>query len=249
MRSVVALAMAALAAADLSKLPPPGQGVTRLFLCRHGQTDWNAAGKIQGSVDRELTPLGEAQAREIGRALEDVPISLVASSPLKRASRTADAVHRLQPHATRLVHEGLREMDFGDFEGTPPHSEGYDEVNAAWAAGDVGRAWPNGESPRDVEVRARAALAELGLLGLAPGGRPPRAYACIVCHGRFNKILLASLLGRGVRRCGEIQQGNCCINVIDVRAGAHVDDLEVATDVVLDYREHLEKLGDADSPA
>ena len=61
----------------------------------------------------------------------------------------------------------------------------------------------------------------------------------IVCHGRFNKILLSSLLGRGLERCGEIQQGNCCINVVDIDASAPVDAAAPATEVVLDYREHL----------
>ncbi len=50
----LATLMAGAVLGDLSQLAPPAKGKTRLYLCRHGQTDWNAAKKIQGSVDREL---------------------------------------------------------------------------------------------------------------------------------------------------------------------------------------------------
>ena len=74
--SLLALLMAAPGGVlgALAKLEPPAAGKTRLYLCRHGQTDWNAAKKIQGSVDRELNELGERQALLIGEALKSVDI-------------------------------------------------------------------------------------------------------------------------------------------------------------------------------
>ena len=101
---------------DLAKLEPPAAGKTRLYLCRHGQTDWNAAKKIQGSVDRELNELGERQALLIGEALKSVPVTLVASSPLSRAFRTADLAMSIAcPDVEGVrIHPGLREMNFGE---------------------------------------------------------------------------------------------------------------------------------------
>ena len=157
---------------DLAKLEPPAAGKTRLYLCRHGQTDWNAAKKIQGSVDRELNELGERQAVLIGEALKSVPVTLVAASPLSRAFRTADLAMSIACPGVEgvRIHPGLREMNFGELEGAvAAESSLYAEVNAAWASGDVERKWPEGESPRDVELRGRQALAGLGLLGQKDG--------------------------------------------------------------------------------
>ena len=245
----LATLMAGVVLGDLSQLAPPAKGKTRLYLCRHGQTDWNAEKKIQGSVDRELNELGERQALLIGEALKAVDITLVASSPLSRAFRTADLAMSIACPGVEgvRIHPGLREMNFGELEGAvAAESSLYAEVNAAWASGDVERKWPAGESPRDVELRGRQALAGLGLLGQKDG--PLHTHVAVVCHGRFNKILLSSLLGRGIDKCGEIQQGNCCINVIDVDVAAAVDAAQPATEVALDSRDHLNGV-DADTPS
>ena len=115
----LATLMAGAVLGDLAKLEPPAAGKTRLYLCRHGQTDWNAEKKIQGSVDRELNELGERQALLIGEALKAVDITLVASSPLSRAFRTADlAMSVACPDVEGVrIHPGLREMNFGELEG------------------------------------------------------------------------------------------------------------------------------------
>ena len=241
LRALLVSAMTGLVCADLSKLPKLKKGYARLYLCRHGETDWNAAKKIQGSVDRELNAFGRRQAAAVGEALKDVPLSLVASSPLSRASTTADAVSLAHPGAARVRHAGLREMDFGDLEGTVP-GDVYAETNAAWASGDLDRSWPNGEAPSDVVERGRDALRALGLIGQPAGADPEHAHAAIVCHGRFNKILLSSILGRGVERCGDIVQGNCCINVVDVRVDAPAGATDAAEEVLLNYVAHLEAL-------
>merc|ERR1712196_622253 len=128
----------------------------------------------------------------------------------------------------------MGEMNFGELEGAvAAESSLYAEVNAAWASGDVERKWPAGESPRDVELRGRQALAGLGLLGQKDG--PLHTHVAVVCHG-------------GIDKCGEIQQGNCCINVIDVDVAAAVDAAQPATEVALDSRDHLSGV-DADTPS
>ena len=90
----------------------------------------------------------------------------------------------------------------------------YAEVNAAWRAAMWSESGPRARALEMLELRGRQALAGLGLLGQKDG--PLHTHVAVVCHGRFNKILLSSLLGRGIDKCGEIQQGNCCINVVDV---------------------------------
>ena len=61
----------------------------KVFVTRHGQTSWNALGKIQGKTDIELNETGKNQARETGEAIKNEHIDIIISSPLKRAKETA----------------------------------------------------------------------------------------------------------------------------------------------------------------
>ena len=108
-------------------------------------------------------------------------------------------------------------MCFGDFEGMllKEFDEEYKEYLRAWAAGETDRRFPGtrGESPDDVAARALDGLRAVGLLG---GSQPNEgSHVCIVAHGRFNKILIAALQG-DVSKTAAIEQGNTCINVIDL---------------------------------
>ena len=64
-----------------------------IYIVRHGQTDWNKLGKIQGHTDIELNDLGEKQALSIKEKLKDVKFDKVFSSPLKRAFKTAQIIY------------------------------------------------------------------------------------------------------------------------------------------------------------
>ena len=195
-RRMLATPMAGAVLGDLCSSRRRQRAKQRLYLCRHGQTDWNAAKKIQGSVDRELNELGERQALLIGEALKSVDINARRLITIEQGVPHGGPrdVNSLPSVEGVRIHPGLREMNFGELEGAVAAESSLDaEVNAAWASGDVERKWPAGESPRDVELRGRQALAGLGLLGQKDG--PLHAHVAVVCHGRFNKILLSSLLG------------------------------------------------------
>jgi 2,3-bisphosphoglycerate-dependent phosphoglycerate mutase len=86
------------------------------FFLRHGQTDWNAQGRIQGHTDMPLNETGIAQARSAAGRLVGHGIDCIASSPLARAHKTAGFVAerlRLPVH----LDDGLKERTFGAFEG------------------------------------------------------------------------------------------------------------------------------------
>jgi broad specificity phosphatase PhoE len=87
-----------------------------IVLARHGQTDVNRAGRLQGRVDRPLTPLGRAQADALGAALVVDRPELVFTSPLQRARQTADAI-AARCGAPVEVDERLVELDYGDWDG------------------------------------------------------------------------------------------------------------------------------------
>ncbi len=90
--------------------------MTTILLARHGETDWNRAGRFQGWADPPLNETGRAQARELAARLAADPFEAVYSSDLRRAHETALIV--AEPHGVPvLVDRGLREVDVGSWAG------------------------------------------------------------------------------------------------------------------------------------
>ena len=232
-------------AARLPSLPPGGR---RLYLLRHGQTDWNLEGRVQGGGhDTQLNARGRDQAGLVAEELAAVPLDLVASSHLARAGQTAAAVAALHPAARRWESAGFGEMRFGELEGRRIHgtsaeveeARGRFEAIREAMAGDPSVPYPGdgGESTLQVEERARTALADM------VRDHPDARHLAVVGHGRMNKVLLSSLLYDDASRFSPIRQGNTCINVVDFdpdegRFGTW-------TEVLLNYVAHTEDRGAA----
>jgi len=90
--------------------------VTTLLLVRHGETDWNADGRLQGQTDRPLSDFGRRQARQLAEELADEDIEAIYASDLSRARETA----KIAGERLRLPVEldpDLREKDWGTWEG------------------------------------------------------------------------------------------------------------------------------------
>ncbi len=136
---------------------PPSTTPTTMLLLRHGQTALSVDKRFSGIGDPELTELGREQADAAGRRLATAGVEVIVSSPLQRARATADAVSR----ATGLevqVEQGLRETDFGDWEGytfAEVHARWPTEM-AAWLA-STAVAPPSGESFDATATRVRKA--------------------------------------------------------------------------------------------
>lgn len=90
----------------------------QVYMVRHGQTDWNAAGLLQGSSDIPLNDVGRAQADATAQALAQVlpPHTTVVTSPLTRAYDTASTIATAL-ETTAVVEEGFRERAYGEWEG------------------------------------------------------------------------------------------------------------------------------------
>lgn len=90
----------------------------KLYITRHGQTDWNRLRKIQGKVDIPLNEIGRSQARKTRDELADVKLDRIISSPLSRAYETAQIINEF--HQLPIEKEQrVEERGFGDMEGTP----------------------------------------------------------------------------------------------------------------------------------
>ena len=154
--------------------------MTRLALLRHGPTEWNRAGRIQGSSDIAL----DADALTDLSALQLPPPwdrAALWSSPLARAVQTAKAV---TGHAPRLATE-LREMHWGDWEGQRGVDLAADPGSGFRHIEDWGWDYrpPNGESPREVWQRLQPWLATL------------EGDAVAICHIGVMRVLLARAHG------------------------------------------------------
>lgn len=161
-------------------MPDPGPEVT---IIRHGETIWSARGQHTGRTDLELTETGEAQAMALRGVLAEHPFEVVASSPLRRARRTAELAGL---HPTEIL-EDLREWDYGDLEGltTAEVRERY----PGWTIWSGPR--PGGESAAEVGARTDRVVA--WLLGQPTGSR-----VALVAHGHILRVLAARWLGAEV---------------------------------------------------
>jgi broad specificity phosphatase PhoE len=219
---------AAVVAPNLIDVLPPLDRETcvrRIFLLRHGETDWNARGLAQGGgFDIELNESGRRQARLLARAFCGLGIDVVASSHLQRAQQTAHILHdRLERADGMMIPRAalaeFGEMRFGDLEGTALRGpEATEESRRKYATYSARMrnckdfCLPGGgESTGQVVARGTVGLQRLY------EEFPEAETFAIVAHGRFNKILLSSLLYGDPTRYVEVHQGNTCINVIDQR--------------------------------
>ena len=134
----------------------------KLILVRHGQTESNKLGRIQGINDSSLTGVGREQAEAAARALtSDAPFALY-SSPLPRAIQTAQAIGSRAGAQPEEVKE-LIEMDVGKFEGLsgPQLRERFPDVMRSWDKDPASTVMPGGESLYDVRDRSWPAIQSL----------------------------------------------------------------------------------------
>ena len=134
----------------------------KLFLLRHGLTDWNAEKRIQGSIDRPLSEAGIAQIQK--RALPESLRHLTwYCSPMLRARQTAELMQIQSP----VLEPALKEMNWGDWEGKilkPLRKQLGDSMRDNEARG-CDFCPPGGESPRQVQMRLKPWLAKIHAKG------------------------------------------------------------------------------------
>ena len=92
---------------------------TLICVVRHGETDWNTAGVLQGWLDVPINERGRMQARELAQAFADSDFACVCSSPLSRARETAEIIAALLQLPPPVCHDGLKERNFGVIQGIP----------------------------------------------------------------------------------------------------------------------------------
>ena len=191
----------------------PTNPPTRLCLVRHGETEWNAARRIQGQIDIGLNATGHRQAEAAGRWLVAAAIGAIYSSDLQRAWLTAQAIGRalgLAPQAN----PALRERRYGVFEGLTydeakrNHPAGY----AAFEGRNADYNFENGESLTVMFDRVTDALREIV-------GRHAGRNVVVVVHGGVLDIVNRFVRGNSLEMPRDFLIPNAGLNWIACRDG------------------------------
>lgn len=149
---------------------------------RHGQTDWNREGLLQGSSDIPLNDTGRAQAEDALMTLRSRPWDAVVSSPLRRARETAQIIADGLGIPLGEAYPELVERDYGPLEGTSSAV-----AIERWPT----REYPGAESLDAVATRGTEALGRIA-------ADHPDGAVLVVCHGTIIRYTLARLAGRPV---------------------------------------------------
>ena len=179
--------------------------IRKFYIVRHGQTDYNLRGVVQGSgIDASLNETGHRQADLFYEAFQQMPFDRVYTSALQR---TQQSVARFL--ASGLYHEALpefNEIHWGNKEGqpfTPEAQSFYQTTLDAWASGDLDARIEEGESARE--------LGERLLKGMDYVLSQPGDTVLICMHGRAMRALLAQLMGQSLSTMDQFAHSNLCV--------------------------------------
>ena len=184
---------------------------TRIYLVRHGETAWNAAGRCQGRAHSDFTDRGRAQLEALAAALAGTEFDAAYSSPLERAVRTAERLLAGRGLRAATVPE-LAEFSYGTLQGTR-FDEWPRDVHSAWRDAPWSVAFPGGESLAMVRDRM---LPVLHTIVAAHAGET----MLISAHGHVNRLILLDALERPLTDFWSIRQTNGSVTLIEGFAGA-----------------------------
>ncbi len=182
----------------------------KIYLIRHGQTDFNLQGIVQGSgVDSSLNAMGRAQAHAFFEKYKVIRFDKIYTSELKRTSESVREFIQLG-----ILHEalsGLNEISWGENEGhqiTPDEDAYYHWMLHQWQSGNTSLRIKGGESPDEVALRQQPVIDKL---------RQHRLDETIlVCmHGRAMRILLCQLLHYPLKSMDLFDHANLCLYLLE----------------------------------
>lgn len=154
----------------------------KLYIVRHGQTDWNVKGLLQGTTDIELNEEGIKQAEELSKKMDLNQIDICFCSPLKRTKQTANIL--LEDKVKIIYDNMIVERDFGDYEGKPIN---FDLIVPQWDY-KLNDSSHNIESIQECLLRAKKFIDQIK-------EEYSNKTILIISHGSFIKALHFNLIG------------------------------------------------------
>ena len=191
---------------------PSQIGDSRIFLIRHGETNWNKEGRFQGQIDIPLNENGKDQANKTFQFLRNISFNKAFSSSMHRPYETAQIILQNNKNLKIEKIDSLVEISHGLWEGKLE-----EEIREKWPA--LLKNWhdkpeevimPEGESIKDVSERSVEAFDKICL------SQKDNDLSLLVAHDAVNKTLICNIFGINYSNIWMIKQGNGGITVIDL---------------------------------
>lgn len=182
-----------------------------IYIIRHGQTDYNLRGIVQGGgVDTSLNATGRAQAQAFHDKYGHLPFQKILTSDLKRTHETVAPF--IEKGLEWEQHPSIREMGWGDQEGkeaTPASKIEYDKITKGWEAGNFELAISNGESAAQLRQRLEEFVDHL---------RNREEELLLICsHGRAMRGLMCVLREESLTRMQQYSHSNTGLWLVEQR--------------------------------
>jgi broad specificity phosphatase PhoE len=202
-----------------------------LYIVRHGQTDFNKRGIIQGrGIDTDLNDEGRKQAQLFYNAYKDVPFDKIYISELKRTQQS------IQPFIDKGIPfeklPGLDELAWGVHEGqpsTPENKAAFLQIMRDWLDGKLDKKFEGGESPNEVKERQLEAISTIM-------SHPEEKTVLVCMHGRALRLILCVLTDKSLTEMDNFPHQNLILykvehdgskfNIVDFNDAAHLKPLK-----------------------
>jgi broad specificity phosphatase PhoE len=187
--------------------------MTRIYLVRHGTTNWNKEEIFRGRAECRLNETGQEEARALVSYFQDIPIASIISSPLSRAMDTAHPTAESKT-LSAIPDPAFTDIDFGEWQGLRimEVQEKYPVLYRLWRENPGAVSFPRGETLAQVRRRAWEGLKKL------TEGNPTRTVL-IVTHRVVSKVLICAALGLDDSHFWQVKQDSTAINCLEFSRG------------------------------
>ena len=190
--------------------------MTRVYLIRHGTTEWNREEIFRGRADCALNETGRAEAQAVAAYLREVEFEKIYTSPLSRAAETAGVI-AADRRLRAIPDPAFIDLDFGEWQGLPLKEvrERYPDLYRVWRERPQDATFPGGENLAQVKARAWE-----GLLRVVQDNSEKTVL--IVSHRVITKVLICAALGLDNSHFWQIKQDTTAINCLEFARGQFV---------------------------
>jgi broad specificity phosphatase PhoE len=187
--------------------------MTRIYLVRHGTTDWNKEEIFRGRAECRLNETGKAEGKALAAYFEDVPIEGIYSSPLSRAMETARPTAESKGREV-IPDPAFTDLDFGTWQGLPlkEAEERYPDLYRLWREQPGAVSFPQGENLAQVRNRTWDGLNRLA-------EENPKRTILIVTHRVVTKVLICAALRLDDSHFWQVKQDSTAINCLEYSRG------------------------------
>ena len=189
----------------------------KLFIVRHGETEWNTEGRFQGQIDTHLNQNGEKQADLVAERLKDIKFKCIFTSHLQRAFYTASEINKKSCSDRLIIDDRIIEINHGEWEGLLST-----EIDSKWPGmldmwhnlpHEVKMPGEKGESLNDIAERVVPFVESLF------NSFEDDDNVLIVSHDAVIKVLFCYVIGTPLSNFWKFQIPNCSISIIEKNKG------------------------------